>query len=156
MRSAARDAATAWGLARPVLLSLLARGAGSRLVRREPEARELAGRLVSASSILEVDLGGWKEARRFEDVDAAEFWADSRGFCSTPPCCEGGRGDASRSRNDSRECPVLVGVSLTWGDSDAERPRGLRKVGSLDPLALDDPGVTDEAERWVIGDRCLA
>lgn len=149
---AKREADRACGLDRPVLLSLLARGAGRRLVLRELEARELAGRLGSVSSILEEALGGWKEARRFEE-DAVELWAASRGFCNIPPCCEGGRGEASRSRNDSRECPVLVGVSSTLGVSDVARPRGLRRVGSLE--ALVDPGVIEEAERCVMGERCL-
>lgn len=124
----------------PVLLSLLALGCGRRLLLRDVEARELAGLLSRVSSIAEAALGGWNEERRFEGPEAVDFWVISRG------CWILGTGDAaaSRSRNESRECPVLVGVSSTRGDSEVERPRGLRNVGSFEPLA--EPGVKEDAD----------
>lgn len=71
LRIARRDAVKACGLARPVLLSRLAL-VGRRLVRREVEvvARELAGLLVRLSSVAidEAALGGWNEARRFDEL----------------------------------------------------------------------------------------
>lgn len=60
-----------------------------------------------------------------------------------------GPGEASRSRKESLECPVLVGVSSTLGYSDIARPRGLRGCGSFDR----EEGVSDEDDRCVKGVR---
>lgn len=51
--------------------------------------------------------------------------------------------DESLSRNESLECPLLVGVSSTLGDAEDARPRGLRNVGSLE---LPEFGVVEPAD----------
>jgi hypothetical protein len=122
---------------------------GNKLVRRDVDASELAGR-PGRSPAAEVALGGCSEDRLFDASDATDDWADKRGLPND--CCEYGPGVvARRSRNERRECPVLVGVSSTLGDSDVDRPSGLRRVGSLVPP---DPGVT-EADRWESGEFLL-
>lgn len=73
LRMARRDAERAWGLARPVLLSLLVLDCGRRLLLREVEASELAGRLVLVSSKADGARGGWKEERRLDVLEAVEF-----------------------------------------------------------------------------------
>jgi len=56
-----------------VLLSLLILDCGRRLLLREVEARELAGRLALVSSNADGARGGWKEARRLDMLEAVEF-----------------------------------------------------------------------------------
>jgi hypothetical protein len=74
------------------------------------EASELAGRLTCSSAAAEEALGSWYDERRFDDEDSLRLCANDRGFAGpgTPE-----PGEASRSRNESRECPLLVGVSST-------------------------------------------
>jgi hypothetical protein len=65
------------GLSRPLSPAL---GCGSRLLRRELEASELAGRLGWLSSALKAGRGGCRDARRLVALLEAEDCADNRGL----------------------------------------------------------------------------
>jgi len=131
-------------------------GCGRRLVRR-PEAIELAGRLGTDLSAKDCNLGGCKDARRL-DWDSrpkaeAETDDDERGLESI--CWEYGPGEAKRSRKESFEGALLVGVSSGIGDADDSRVKGVRRFGALEPPGEEVPGVNEDGGR-TMGDVFLA
>jgi hypothetical protein len=139
------------GVVRPDSLGALALGWGRKLARREPvAASELAGRpgCDRLSSTVKLDLDVFSEDRRADD-ERADIEACALSLGLDEDCGSMMAGDASRSRKDRRECPVLEGVS-SLGDSDMARPNGPRMLGSFE---LFGEGVIDDADRWLAGVR---
>lgn len=114
-------------------------GIGSKLVRRD-EANELLGRTFWVSKFKVETVGCTLERRD--------------GVCLNRVDCEYGPGEVRRSRNESREWPVLdqdLGNDSDIGDSEPARVRELRGVGSLEVL---DSGVRADVDLMGPGILC--
>ena len=133
--------ATACGLSRPVT-AVRDLGRGSKLVRRDEAANELAG-LGVASGEFSSGFAGCIDALLFASADMEDCEARRGGgfggfWLAAGPCA------ASLSRKDSLETAGFEGVASGAGDADDARLRGLR-MGSLD-----DAGVREDTERTVL------